>query len=429
MRAALRPVRTPLCHRRALLALFLLVAPGCGAPPPEVDLVGRVESPSGAPMSGVLVHAGGSLTTSATDGTFEIPGVAVPYTLTVASTVGDPWVHAFAGLTSAAPLVVPQQYELPLLEATIAGDVWGGLAVPDGHAVSVCVEGRDFVVWGCRLADEGDVTYSVGLRWSGATTAHVRVHALYMTVDGGGLPTGYTGLRHLDATVSHGSTMDLDLSQNLLLGSGPTVPITIDAGAGTVVLAVVAVRIADRLAQTVRAGPWPGGTVDLALPPAAIASGYQVTACVQFPSGLVAYVWGVAGAGEALDLVAPAPPQQIEPAPGATGVTADTVFRAVGGGAAARQFYWSPSGATDGPRVRLTTRDQTARLPDVSAFGLAYPAGGAYEWVAVDVVAADYEAAVAFPFDLMQLYGGGGGGPTVGGAVVQSEAREFALAP
>jgi hypothetical protein len=429
MRAVFRPLRTPPCHLRALLALFLLVAPGCGAPPPEIDLVGRVESPSGAPMSGVLVHAGGELTTAATDGSFEIAGVAVPYTLTVASTVGDPWVHAFAGLTSATPLVVPQQFEMPLLEATISGDVWGGPAVPAGHAVSVCVEGRDFVVWGCRLADESDVTYSLNLRWSGATTAHVRVHALYMTVDGDGLPTGYTGVRHLDATVSHGSTTDVDLSQNLLLGSGPTVPITIDAGGGTVAMAVVAVRVADRLAQMVHAGPWPGGTVDLALPPAVVASGYQVTAWVQFPSGLVAYVWGVADAGEALDLVAPPPPQQIEPLPGATGVTEATAFRALGSDVTARQFYWAPAGAADGPRVRLTTRDATARLPDVSAFGLTYPAGGTYEWAAIDVVAPDYEAAVAFQFDPMQLLGGGGAGQTVGGAVVQSEARELTLAP
>ena len=235
----------------------------CAVAPTKVDLVGRVESASGAPMSGVLVHAGGTLETTATDGSFEMDDVPVPYTRSVASTAGDGWVHAFAGLTSATPLVVPQQFEMPLLEATIAGDVWGGLAVPAGRAVSVCVEGRDFVVWGCHVADEGDLSYSLDVRWSGVTTADVRVHALNMTVDGDGLPTGYTGARHVDASVAHGATTDLDLSQVLLMGSGSTVPVTIDAGSGTVALAVVALRVADRLVQTVQAGPWPGWAVDL----------------------------------------------------------------------------------------------------------------------------------------------------------------------
>jgi hypothetical protein len=187
--------------------------------------------------------------------------------------------------------------------------------------------------------------------------------------------------------------------------------------------------VADRLVQTVHAGPWPGGTVDLALPPEPIADGYQVTAWVMFPSGLVSYVWGVADVGEGLGLVAPPPPQQLEPLPGAAGVTQDTVFRALGSDVAARQFYWAPEGASDGPRVRLTTRDPAARLPDVSVVGLDYPAGGTYTWVAVDVDAPDYEAAVAFRFDPMQLFGRGGAGSTVGGAVTQSEGREFTLAP
>ena len=429
MRAATQPVRTPLRRLRPLLALLALALPACGAPPPEVDLVGRVESASGMAMSGVLVHAGDTLTTAATDGSFDIEGVPIPYTLTVASTAGDGWVHAFAGLTTATPVVVPLRQEMPLVQATISGDVWNGNPVPAGHRVSICVEGVDFTVWGCEFADAGETSYSLQVSWSGATAANVRVHALYVAIDGEERPTGYAGARQLAASVTSGGTTTVDLGPLLMIGTPPLVPITIDAGNGTVVVAIVAVRMGDRLLQPIYRGAWPGGSVDGRLPPALMADTYQVTAWVQFPSGSMGFAWSVADSGAATDLVVPPPPNLLGPASGAFDVTPATVFRAADTGATARVFDWSPTGTTVGPDVLLTTAATTASLPDVGVVGLSYPAGGTYDWRVLSLDAPGFAAAVATRFDYYGLAGFGGAGQVTSGAIVTSESRDLTLAP
>ena len=360
MRATTRPVRTPLRRLRPLLPLLLLALPACGAPPPEVDLVGRVESATGAPMSGVLVHAGGELTTAATDGSFAIQGVRVPYTLTVASTAGDGWVHAFAGLTTATPVVVPMRLEMPLVQATISGHAWNGIPVPAGHRVSICVEGVDFTVWGCEFADAAETSYSLQVSWSGATAANVRVQALYLAIDGDERPTGYAGARHVDATVTSGGTTTVDLGPLLMVGTAPLVPITIDAGSGTVAAAFVAVHMGDRLAQPIYGGAWPGGSVDVRLPPAAMADSYQVTAWVLLPSGGTGFAWAVADSGAAVDLVVPPPPNLLEPANAAHEVTSATVFRVVDSGTVA---HGRTTAATvlSAPSARSSTRTRSSR--------------------------------------------------------------------
>jgi len=426
MRAATRPVRTPL---RPLLPFLVLALAACGAPPVEVDLVGRVESASGAPMSGVLVHAGGELTTAATDGSFAIAGVRVPYTLTVASTAGDGWVHAFAGLTTATPVVVPLRNEMPLVQATISGDAWNGNPVPAGYRVSVCVEGLDFTVWGCDFADAGETSYILTVDWSGGFAANVRVHALYMAIDGSGRPTSYAGARALDASVTSGGTTTVDLGPLLTIGTSPLVPITIDAGAGSVLGAVVAVRVGDRLVQSVYRGDSVGGSFDVRLPPATMTYRYQVTAWAVFPSGPLVFAWAVADSEAGIDLVIPPPPNLLEPANGALDVTPATSFRTADTGAVARVFAWSPTGTTVGPDVMLTTAATTATLPDLGVVGLSYPDGGTYAWNVLGLEAPDVAAAVATRYDLLSLIGLGGPGQFADGAIVPSERRDLTLAP
>lgn len=428
MRVVLRAARSTLRWLPSLLAL-LVVLSGCGSPALKVDLVGRVETPAGGPMSGVLVHAGTTLTTAATDGSFEIPGVTVPYTLSVASTAGDGWVHAFAGLTSATPVVVPMRFEPPLLDGDVTGNAWGGSPVPAGYRVSICVEGLDFVAWGCRIVDEGDTTYTLHVLWSGGLSANVRIHAIYMAVDADERPTGYTGVRHRDAIVSNGGTTNLDLSPVLLIGTAPLVPITIDAGSGTIGAVIVAARISDRLVQTLYMGGWPGGTVDVRMPPPGVADAYQVTARVLFPSGLVSLAWAVADSGDPIEIVVPPPPQLLEPANGAADVTTADAFRAAGGGSVARLFEWSPTGATAGPKVLLTTEATSVTLPNVGVVGMSYPAGGTYAWQVLRVDAPDYAAAAALRFDDFSLFAFGGRGQVVGGAIAASEQRDLTLAP
>jgi hypothetical protein len=133
-------------------------------------------------------------------------------------------------------------------------------------------------------------------------------------------------------------------------------------------------------------------------------------------------------------VLVPAPPQLLAPPDGATDVTTQTIFGAVGGPGGARTFRWYPDLGQSGPQVLLSTASGSVTIPDPAAVGLPLPAAGAYRWSVIGTTAADadgladpsYGEALGY---LSFAEHGGGPGFSADGAYVLRNPRSFALAP
>ena len=416
---------------RALLCSSLLVLAACGGTPaePTVTVEGRVVSGTYGPLAGVLVHVTDRpLTTTDADGAFTIAGVSLPYTLTVGATGGSPWAHVFQDMTSLSPIVAPIVEDFALVGSELSGTVFAGMPLPATGRVVVCLEGIDFDVYGCALAGEGAIHYSLEGGWFlPVASAPVRVHAMWIAVDALGQPTDYPGYASVETTLAAGGSATLDLSPTEALASTPVQGAIGAAGGGIPMVSVVAVQLSGRLAMPVFRSATGGVALDMALPE--IGTGrYRASTVASFASG-GAYLWTEFAAGDGLDLLATPPPQLLVPAAGASDVSAVTEFRAEGGPSGARTFQWRPSGATGGPRVALTIMAGSARLPDLSPLSLAFVPGGGYRWYVTASGSGLDEAVLPLPGFPYSLLGLGGPGLEGDGTLAQTTERSFTLAP
>ena len=416
-----------------LLALLLLAGcPGPGAQVVRIDVEGRVVAFDGTPLAGVLVHADGELTATRADGTFTLAGVASPYTLTLGGGDTEPWVHAYKGLTSATPVLAPNTDagHLPTFSGSVTGTVWGGGQLPSDQVVVVCVEGRIFPVQGCRWARGGDTSYTLPAFWrGGGAIAPVRVHALRMRVDGFGRPIDYLGYETHEADVMHEASTSVDvLPQGALDASyfhGTIVP----AGGGVLVASNAWVRLDKDLALPFFTQMPGAGYLEMSAPH--LGDGGAVVAAFADHATGWAFAWLTTPISQAFELRLPEPPSLLGPVDGATGVTAATEFRAIGGPAGAKEFRWSPRFGVGGPAVSLTTARDVARLPDPTVVGLAFVPGGEYDWsvngIAADAV--DAAAAVSYMPLVYVVYGWGLYDLPEAGAIATSLTRTVTLAP
>jgi hypothetical protein len=419
----------------ALLLVIPLLGgcPGPGAPVVTIDVEGRVVAYDGTPLAGVLVHADGELTATRADGTFTLEGVASPYTLTLGGGVTEPWVHAYEGLTSTTPVLAPSVAEgQPFTSyGSVTGSVWGGSQLASDQVVVVCVEGRLFPVRGCGRADGGDTTYTAPAFWSGGAVAPVRVHALRMRVDALGRPIAYLGYETHEADVGHEASTPVDVLPLGVLDASRFHGTIVPAGGGVLVWSGAWVRLDEVLGLPFFTQAPGAGYLDMNAPHLGDGSAV-VAAFADHPTGL-AFAWLTTPITQDFDLRLPEPPSLLGPVDGATGVTTATEFRAIGGPTGAKQFRWSPDAGVGGPVVSLTTASDVARLPDPTVVGLAFVAGGAYDWKVTGVAAdeLDAAAAVSFPPLLYTLLYGSGDlfGLSESGAMATSLTRTVTLAP
>jgi hypothetical protein len=412
-----------------------LAVVACGGGATQTFTVsGHVVSGIHGPLVGVLVHVSGrpAPTVTDADGAFVIDDVAVPYTLTVASTGARPWAHAFEGMTSLTPVVAPLATDIGVVaETTVRGTVFGGGPLPAGGLVVVCLEGRDFDVFGCAAVAAGGTHYDLSGAWfRPVAAAPARVHALWIGVGPDGQATSYPGYRAVDVTLSAAGSLDLDLLPELRDLAATSVQGAIGAvGGGVPQVSVVGVRLGDRLTMPVYRHLAGGVALDLALPEIGPGA-YWASTVADFGTGR-SYRWREFLAGDDLDLMAGPPPQLLAPAAGAVGVTSATVFRAQGGPSGARTFHWDPWAATGGPEAWLTTMSGEARMPDLTPFGLAFVPGGNYDW---SVIASAGGVADALPTLLgtpvpIPMFGFGGPAFAGDGTVAVTSSRKFTLAP
>ncbi|MBW6457320.1 MAG: hypothetical protein K0A98_15670 [Trueperaceae bacterium] len=419
-------------HRPLAVAAFALATLlGCGgpAPGPTITVQGRVEVPLVGPLANVLVHLQGTLTATAADGTFLIEDVTVPYTVTIGAAGSEPWVHAFEGLTTPTPVLVPRGAPAVGFFTVLRGDVSGGAQLPDDEMVLVCVEGVEVPVLGCGRADGGATAYAAFVAWTGATAVSVRVHALRMRVTPAGWPTAYLGRSsYAPMTLTH-----LLEAQRNVVPIGPMGDIfdvegaVTVAGGGVLELVVVGVPVSDTLSLPVYRGPWPAGETTIAVPDYG-GAGFHVAAHGAF-GDQNARAWAAFAAGETFALSLPTPPVPVSPDVDAPGVTAATPFTVLADAAMARQFHWVPTITGSAPEVTLTTASTTAYLPDVAALGMSLVVGNNYFWDVTSIHAADLATATRVAGVDGFAFGMGGPGPGTRAGTAAGEARRFTLAP
>jgi hypothetical protein len=433
VRAAPRAARR--AHWLAGVALLLVIpllggCPGPGAQVVTIDVEGRVVAYDGTPLAGVLVHADGGLTTTRSDGTFTLEGVASPYTLTLGGGGSEPWVHAYEGLTSAAPVLAPNAVvNLALTSGFVTGSVWGGSQLASDQVVVVCVEGRVFPVRGCGRADGGDVSYYATAGWSGGAVAPVRVHAVRMRVDALGRPIAYLGYETHEADLLHEASTTVDVLPLGALDASRFHGTIVPAGGGVLLWSGAWVRLDEDLSVPFFTQMPGAGYLDMNAPHLGDGSAF-VAANVNHPTGWV-LGWLTTPITEVFDLRLPEPPSLLGPVDGTLGVTADTEFRAIGGPSGAKEFSWSPLTGVGGPVVSLTTASDAVRLPDPTVLGFEFVPGGAYDWRVSGVAADGLDAAAAVPTVswMYFMYTGDLFDLPDAGAIATSLTRTVTLAP
>jgi hypothetical protein len=412
------------------VAVALVGCPGPGAPVATIDVEGRVVAFDGTPLAGVLVHADGLVTATGADGAFTLEGVASPYTLTLGGGDAEPWVHAYEGLRTAAPVLAPHTTESPFSFAgTVTGTVWGGSQLASDQVLVVCVEGRAFPVRGCRRVEGGATTYNAMAGWSGGAVAPVRVHALRMRVDALGRPVAYLGYQTHEADMAHEASTSVDVLPLGALDASRFHGTIVPAGGGTLLWSGAWVRLDEDLGLPFFTQMPGAGYLDMNAPHLGDGSAV-VAAHADHPTGW-AFGWLTTPIAQEFDLRLPEPPSLLGPVDGTLGVTAATEFRAIGGPTGAKEFRWSPRSGVGGPVVSLTTANDVARLPDPTVLGFAFVAGGAYDWRVAGVAADGLDSAVGVPV-LDWLYVAFAGdlfGLTGAGAIATSLTRTVTLAP
>jgi hypothetical protein len=429
----------------AIAVPLAVVACGGGATPdPTVTVQGTVVGIAGLPLAGVVVRSQGRPpTVTAADGSFTLAGLTTPYAVSLSSDAPDPWVQVFDGLTTTEPWLMPDlSVVLELLQrpgvyqrTNVHGPVPTAInPIPAGERLIVCVEGRDFDVFGCDKVEAGDATYAFTAFWAVPGPAPVRLHALRVRLDASDRPTGYLGYGYADLTLNANvGAMQTAPSGDAIFGLNLQATVGA-AGGGTLQGAMVLARVGPRLAIPVYLGPVAGGSLEIVVPTFAVGDS-AVLAIASFPSGN-SFAWQVGPVAEGYAVVVPAPPQLLAPPDAATGVTTATAFEVIGGPGAARTFRWTPASTTDGPLVALSTADASVTIPDPATVGLPLPLDGAYTWTVVGTAAVDADA-LAKPeageiVNTLVAFDVGGGGPGLtrdGAYVTRTPGRTFTLAP
>jgi len=412
-----------------LLAVVLVGCPSTVDPPAtKITVDGLVLASEGTPLAGVLVHAQGGLTTTEADGSFRLDGIEPPYTLTLGSEGTDAWVHAYEGLTSTAPLLVPIEPGFSGYQTSIAGSLLGLGALPADERVFVGVEGIAAPVFGWTYAATGATSYSGWGAWRGpGATAQARLHALRIQVDAEGRPLAYFGYDDPEVTLVYPANATADVLLNQLVANSRLEGTVAVAGGGVLNTTQLLARFSASYGLLFYVGP---ASTALSVPVPEIGDGSVVAVAEATYAHGTTVAWTSVPVGPAFSLEVPAPPQLLAPVAGATDVSGATEFRVLGGPTGARLFEWVPQSAADGPRVALTTAADSARIPDVTPLGLALVPGGRYRWSVRTLAAENYLAAVSVPaIDRSTLVLGVLATVPPDGAIATTVTRAMTLAP
>lgn len=399
----------------------------------EVDslaLAGRITGILDIGIADVEISSQGHTTVSASDGSFELGGLSVPYDLRLYyDDGGDGIVHVYQGLTGSSPTLRPMFTaslfpSLTPREASLSGDVLGGAPLPANHTVIVCAEGLSVVVYGCSSVDSPDDSYLLDLAWLGPEDTTVRVHAIRAQVNAGEI-VAYHGYLTTEIDLSDGDALTLDLTVTSPVTVGSLqVEVVQESGAsmgGGVVMLEVSPNLSIQLGQA--SVP----VLEFLVP-----SGFSYTVVIEVDLGLA---WRTGLGLDGGEILVPLSPAPLGPVDGAFNVGPTTPFQAFVPDGHSVSYLWSPDGP--GPTVMLSTvLDGPVYLPDLSGTPASFPAGASYDWQVFSGLVPEGE------IDNIPGYGDffaalypifssvGGPGPSEDGILlVSGVSRSFDLAP
>jgi len=379
-------------HRLVALAcagLGLLTA--CGGtdkggtgPNPGITVAGVAKDRNGEPIAGATVRVPGkpSVTTAA-DGRFSIPGVAVPYDIALLPP-GQDTALVYAGLTRANPSLVYLSFQLQgaLKTASISGTVPPTLGTSTFTAV-VFISGRYVIA--SAPADPTNGYYSFNVQWHGAADTQTgRLYLLRWTASAGGVPYSYDAYGSKALVVSAGSAYNGNDFATTELIDPPEQSIS-----GTVDLPPGYSQTWRRLFVFLDTVPvfWQesgslAGTFSYTVPAVSgLKFGVGVSA-EDLASRTSFFVRnGISGNSTNVSLSLLPAPQLTLPVNGAADVDATTSFTwSEGGGVGVNLVSVTPNDAANPAFEVLTTAAHT-KIPDLAAEGMGLPPATGYQWL------------------------------------------------
>jgi hypothetical protein len=351
--------------------------------PASSEVHGRVINTFGQGIANFRLVIDGKGVTTATDGTFRVPGVAPVYDLIAVDPVNNVGflVQGLSRRDLRLPLSRPS---VSVRMAPVSGTLVGG-----GNYPLAMGEGMSLFFLGARRLAQGQLgagqaaggAYMLTARWSDDPSVSGTLRVLrWMSI--GGLPAMYTGYAERELTVTDGVSAGM---VNLTLAPVGTATLagTVTVPAGFVLRTrLAAIKFGTGLdtsflSEDMPASPSFSYRVPSGLPNTSftvVAEAINATLQDALTSASVGALQP--GANFAVELRAS--PGLVTPAADATGVDTSTTFEwAPVAGTLQQLIVFAPAPA---PTFVVWTTASRARLPDLAAFGVPMPRNAAYQW-------------------------------------------------
>lgn len=443
----------PLVGRKArfalatALALLLAACGGTGPTPPTgVTVNGLVVDLDDQPLPGLLVFIPGQPTeVSGADGTFAFDDITTPYDLTVVDPTTD-FAHTYVGLTTDSPTIQPLGAQLQATSRDFGANVSGDLLhatlspLPANHEARVCVEGIGRVILGCSNLTTG-ATFNVFPRWSGNTSATVRLRVVVYETDANGEAT---------TVVATGVTSNFPVTEaDVLVGQDVTIVEETEQESISVTASVppgftlrgrqLIATYSDYASLGIASDVGPAATFTVVAPVLPGATHTLLTQALNDDTvaGNTSIAWrALVDPLDPVSLELPTPPSLVSPADLATGVDLMTQFTVNNPEGGVLTFLFQPQPPEEGPSIAVTTSQTATTIPDLAALGVPFPTDADYMWVLLstpDLAATDEAVTgggVLGQFVTLALITEGGApAPDTDGRISTSPSREFHTDP
>jgi len=360
------------------------------APPADggVTIVGTVLDQYLLPMAGVDVHSQNQKVTTASDGTFTLTDLTLPYTLTVVTTPAGGHRHGyvFVGGTRKTPtLQLTADTAGPVLSTNVSGHLAANAPGASGIVFADLPASAPAASSNTIPIASGASTYSGPVSWFGPTSVTGTLYTLQW-FSSGGLPTSYIAYASQSESLTPGSAVVWDTPMSTVIATTASLQVTLDVSSGYVPTAIglYARPQGAQIAAPIGAiSNIVAGTGTFVTPEI---TGMTFVACgVQAPTGAdgggnapfsAACVAGLGADAKPTIALLPAPVLVAPPTTATVGTLFD--FQPMSNGTSIYLVAFAPAGNSSGDALYVVTNATQVKVPDLSAFGFTVPTGSTY---------------------------------------------------
>jgi len=291
-----------------------------GVPTDGITVRGKVVDPWDQGVADYSLRVGGQLVTTTADGTFSVPNVVAPYSITY--DLGNSQ-YAYFGVTRPDPKLTVTNVTVDH-SATLQGETTGGIGypMPAGHMTNITVAGNFQGTFDARqLADNPGVWSGPGpMRWRGASAIQGTLFGIQHNMS----TFAFTGMGSKSLTLEDGGEYTSPAADLVL---APVTTRTV-SGSITVPGGGTASSVVLRIGTFSRALTSPGSSYSIAVPngiPADVRTALIVSGLV---AGRSSERWYDLDPNDTnVDLEVPDATTLVAPPDGATGVADDAEFQ------------------------------------------------------------------------------------------------------